>query len=114
VSPAELFADLIGRGFTLARKGDGIQVGPASRLTADLRNVVRANRAALLWLLDLCERFAERVAIAHHDGGLSWENAEAVALADVLSRAGSLEEADAAVQADLFTPAVSGPYGRGL
>jgi hypothetical protein len=45
---AELLAMLRGRGFTLAAEGHHIRVAPASRLTAELRDAIRANRAELL------------------------------------------------------------------
>jgi DNA polymerase-1 len=48
----ELLADLRGRGFALTPDGaDGLRVAPASRLTDDLRDLIRENKTALLRLL---------------------------------------------------------------
>jgi hypothetical protein len=76
---------------------------------------------------DLYERWEERVCIMHFDGEVSWREAEALALADVLRQAdavarlsgkagpnvepGDAEEPAAVVQAELFTAeGTTGPY----
>jgi hypothetical protein len=41
---------------------------------------------------DLFETWQERVCIMHYDGQLPWKQAEALALADVLRRAGPAQE----------------------
>jgi hypothetical protein len=51
VSATALLDDLTRQGFALAREGDGLRVRPASRLTADLRRAIAANRDKLLRLL---------------------------------------------------------------
>src|SRR4051794_34375564 len=50
---AELLSDLRGQGFTLATEGDRIRITPASRLTAEQRDLVRLHKAELLATLDL-------------------------------------------------------------
>src|SRR5262245_54557335 len=66
MTAAELLVDLARQGFTLAHEGYDIRVTPASRLTGELRQVIRAHKPALLALL------AERRAPA-----FVWEQAEA-------------------------------------
>jgi hypothetical protein len=51
VTAAELLADLARQGFSLTPEGSGIRVRPASRLSADLRQAIVANRVGLLDLL---------------------------------------------------------------
>lgn len=51
MTAAELLSGLTHQGFVLAREADGIRVRPASRLSADLRQAIIANRAELLELL---------------------------------------------------------------
>jgi hypothetical protein len=48
VAATELLADLAGRGFVLAREGDGIRVTPASRLTDADRKLIRDHKPELL------------------------------------------------------------------
>jgi hypothetical protein len=51
-----LLQDLLQQGFSLEPQGDGIKVRPASALTAELREAIRASKAELLNLLttDAC------------------------------------------------------------
>jgi hypothetical protein len=51
VSAQKLLADLQEKGFALAPEGDGIWVTPSSRLTAELRQAIRAAKADLRALL---------------------------------------------------------------
>ena len=109
----ELLARLRGQGLILAAAGDRVRVTPASWLTPELRTQIRRHKTELLAVLDVpapstaagaaparpeapaavsswdlsaewWDFWAERVAICHYDGGLSWPEAEALALADVL------------------------------
>lgn len=65
----------------------GLKVAPASRLTPELRDVIRASKHLLIDLLDAAndpqpfdrEAWPERAAIAEYDGGLSRQDAEALA-----------------------------------
>ena len=49
---ATLLEDLQGRGFTLARVGDRIRITPAGRLTAELRDLIRRHKVAILAALE--------------------------------------------------------------
>jgi hypothetical protein len=51
VTAAELLSDLIRQGFSITPDGAGIRVKPASRLTTELREAIRAHKAVLLGLL---------------------------------------------------------------
>jgi hypothetical protein len=51
VTATGLLADLARQGFNLTPDGGGIRVTPASRLTGELRQAIRAHKAALLDLL---------------------------------------------------------------
>jgi hypothetical protein len=51
VSAQQLLADLQEKGFALAVEGNGIRVTPATRLTPELRQAIRAAKAQLLALL---------------------------------------------------------------
>jgi hypothetical protein len=47
----DLLTDLSSQGFTLAAEGGAIRVRPASRLTEDLRQAIRANKIELLAII---------------------------------------------------------------
>jgi hypothetical protein len=51
MSAIDLLTDLYRQGFTLAAEGGGIRLRPASRLTEDLRQVIRANKPELLAII---------------------------------------------------------------
>src|SRR5262249_10623714 len=68
VSAANLLDDLARQGFTLAREGYGIRVTPASRLTEELPQTIRAHKPALLALLAEGQRPA---------AAFIWDQAEA-------------------------------------
>jgi hypothetical protein len=71
VTATDLLDDLARQGFCLTPEGDGIRVRPASRLTGELRQVIRAHKAALLALLVDPEEPAPAV---------TWDQAEAEGL----------------------------------
>src|SRR5688500_15783846 len=48
MSPTELLTDLRQRGFELTAEGDQLRVAPSSKLDADLRELIRAHKPALL------------------------------------------------------------------
>jgi hypothetical protein len=51
MSAVNLLTDLIHLGFSLAAEGDSIRVRPASQLTEDLRQAIRANKTELLAII---------------------------------------------------------------
>jgi hypothetical protein len=86
MTAVELLDDLTRRGFSMAREGDGIRVTPASRLTADVRQEVRAHRAELLALL-----------AGRQEPAFAWDQAEADHL--LAQMRGALARAEAATAA---------------
>jgi hypothetical protein len=86
VIAAELLADLIRQGFSLAPQGDGIRVTPISQLTADLRHTIVTYKPALLALLTGAEKPA---------AAFTWDQAGAEGLLAQLREA--LARAEAAV-----------------
>jgi hypothetical protein len=80
MTAAKLLADLTRQGFNLTPEGDGIGVRPASRLTGQQREAIRAHKPALLTLL----------AAPRPTPAFAWDQAEAerllAQLREVLSR----------------------------
>lgn len=77
----DLLANLRAGGFELTRDGDRIIISPASRLTGDLRAMIREHKLALLVLLAVesqthgrtalwWERFGDALTDAHYDAVL--------------------------------------------
>jgi hypothetical protein len=113
MNTADLLAGLVRQGFALTTEGNDIRVRPASRLTPELRRLIRCHKAELVSALkpspargglrgdlnsstpatvpvrtaDLpahcLETWEERAAIAEFDGCLTREQAEAQALRDL-------------------------------
>jgi hypothetical protein len=113
MTATELLADLTRRGFTLTAEEGSVRVRPASRMTPQLRRLIRCHKAELVSLLrgpqsrgslrddvhsptppsvrlgsadlpgDCLETWEERAAIAEFDGCLTREQAEAQALQDL-------------------------------
>ena len=91
MTTSDLLADLTRQGFTFAPDGDGIRVTPASRLTAEQREAIRAHKPALLALLAAPLRPAP---------AFLWDQAEAERLlADLREALARIEAAVAAGKA---------------
>ena len=82
-----IFEHLAVAGISIAIKGDDkLVASPASRLTDELRSMIRANKSELLTLLAKMEDFTERSAIMEIDGGLERPAADIAAHAIVFCR----------------------------
>ena len=91
MTPENLHHLLVERGFRLTVDGETLRVAPATKLDADLRQQIAANKAALLHLLtppsltteeraDIEEAVSERAAILEFDAGEDRATAEARAV----------------------------------
>jgi hypothetical protein len=85
-TPEMLLTKLSESGLEAQVRDQELWVRPGSRLTLDLREELRANKAAVVRLIRLAglsigerETWEERVAICMFDGGLSEEEAESIA-----------------------------------
>jgi len=85
-TPEMLLARLAECGLEVQARGTELWVRPASKLSPEFREELRANKAAVIRLVRLAglsvddrEAWEERVGICVFDGGLSEEEAEAVA-----------------------------------
>jgi|GEM_PF-4680134 len=93
MSAQPILNELLSCGFTLFIDGELLKVSPASSLTDELRQKIRAHKAELLEVLhdtqkdtyieDYTELFQERAAIAEYDGGLLRDQAEEMAIRTV-------------------------------
>lgn len=88
----DILSRLHEQGFQVTAEGDRLQVRPASRVTDELRSVLRAHKPQLLQALsgmaaeldaDAREYIAERQAIGEIDGGLSPDEAARMATARI-------------------------------
>ena len=93
MSAQPILNELLTNGFTLDIEGEKLKVSPASNLTDELRQKIRAHKSELLQALrskdeanrvdDYTEIFHERAAIAEYDGGITREQAEDMAIRTV-------------------------------
>ena len=96
----------------------GLKVAPASRLTPALRDVIRSSKHLLIDWLDAAndpqpldrEAWPERAAIAEYDGGLSRQDAEALADASCWPHSTAMNGAEI----DTFTTRLARFTDRGL
>ncbi len=122
MSAATLMLDLHRAGFTLSVEGDKLNVdGPIDRLTDATKDAIHENKAGLVRLCsssptgelsrqmakigmdldarsDLIEQFHERAGIAEYDGNLPRQQAERIALAEVLADIGRLDSQPLRIQ----------------
>jgi len=96
----------------------GLKVSPASRLTPALRDVIRSSKHLLIDWLDAAndpqpldrEAWPERAAIAEYDGGLSRQDAEALADASCWPHSSAMNGAEI----DTFTARLARFTDKGL
>lgn len=75
-----LFKEIIGCGLTIKAIGGNLHIWPRHLITENIRQSVRVMKESLLAFV---EAYEERAAIMEYDGGMSRDEAEAVAFKDL-------------------------------